>query len=261
MKKIKILKRFLSVRSGWMILGLGILVAVALSSCRGGKTAAEPMPADAISSGADSTGALLEIYFTRGKSHNHPLMVFWLEDEAGNYLKTLYVARSIGKGVFSYGATDRGAWMPGPIQRPAALPYWGYKRNVKNEFGNYIPSPGMPLPDAITGPTPPRDFILKTYTGTDVPDQVVLKMEINQTWDFNEFWTNGKYPGNTEYTTSCQPALVYEARISLKDTGKEITMKPIGHSHYDGSDGSLTPDLTTLTTALDIAKELKVVVR
>lgn len=243
------------------MLALLVLVMVVITSCRGGKPASDPTPADTFSSGADSTGTQLEIHFTRGKSHNHPLMVFWLEDEAGNYLKTLYVARSIGKGVFSYGATDRGAWMPGPIQRPAALPYWGHKRNVKNEFGNYIPSPGMPLPDAVTGPTPPRDFILSVYTGTGIPENVVLKMEINQTWDFNEYWTNGKFPGNTEYTTSCQPALVYEARFSLKDAGKEFTMKPIGHSHYDGSDGSLTADLSTLTTAKDIARELKVVVR
>jgi hypothetical protein len=35
-------------------------------------------------------------------------------------------------------------------------------------------------------------------------------------------------------------------------------MKPVGHGHYSGIDGSLTTDLSTLTTALEIAKSITV---
>jgi len=35
---------------------------------------------------------------------------------------------------------------------------------------------------------------------------------------------------------------------------KTFLMKPIGHSHYSGKDGSLSPDLGTLTTALEIVR-------
>ena len=52
--------------------------------------------------------------------------------------------------------------------------------------------------------------------------------------------------------------MVYRATVDLSDTGKEYILTPIGHSHYSGADGSLDPDLSTLTTALDIVREIKV---
>jgi polyphosphate kinase len=39
------------------------------------------------------------------------------------------------------------------------------------------------------------------------------------------------------------------------------TLNPIGHGHYAGKDGKLYTDLSTFTTALQIATEIKVVVR
>jgi hypothetical protein len=35
-------------------------------------------------------------------------------------------------------------------------------------------------------------------------------------------------------------------------------MKLIGHSHYSGKDGNLYTDVSTLTTALDIARSIVV---
>jgi hypothetical protein len=251
------LKTFTSLFGSSVILSL-MAIALIIPACTGRKPYVDKEPQQTLNYLADSTGILLEINFQRGRYHNHPLMVFWLEDESGKYLRTLYVARSIGEGVFRYGSSAEGFWKPGEIQRPAALPHWGHQRGVKNEFGNMIPSPSMPVPDAITGPTPKHGFVLKTWSGLPLPDRFVLKMEINQTWDFNEFWTNAKFPGNDEYITSCQPALVYAATIDRTAGTSEFTLTPIGHSHYDGSDGSLTTDLSTITTALDIAREVKV---
>jgi hypothetical protein len=243
-----------------LLFALTVLLTVfLLPSCQGKKPYVDPAPPEHYTYVSDSTGTPFEIHFARGRYHNHPLMVFWLEDTEGKYLRTIYVATSIGKGVFRYGTAEEGFWKPGEIQRPAALPVWGHKRGVKNEFGNMIPSPAIPVPDAMTGPTPKRNFVLHTNTGKPLPRQFVVKMEINQTWDFNEFWTNDKFPGNDEYITSCQPALVYEARINLDELQNEYTMLPIGHSHYDGSDGAVTRDLSTITTALQIAREVKVI--
>ncbi len=238
----------------FMVLTLGFTMG-----CGGSrKQFSDNTPPEMLVYRADNVDIPLEIHFQRGRQHNHPLMVFWLEDQKGNYIQTLFVAASIGKGMFRYGAQADGHWMPGEIQRPASLPYWAHKRGILNEQGYYIPSPGMPVPDAITGPTPKRNFIL--LSGADnLPEKFRVMMEINQTWDFNEYWTNGKFPGNMEYMTSCQPALVYEAVVDLNDGLNEYLMKPIGHSHFDGSNGSLTADLSTITTALDIAREIKVV--
>ena len=37
-----------------------------------------------------------------------------------------------------------------------------------------------------------------------------------------------------------------------------VVFKAVGHSHYAGKDGSLTPDLSTLTTALKITNKISV---
>jgi hypothetical protein len=85
-------------------------------------------------------------------------------------------------------------------------------------------------------------------------------MEINQSWDWNEFWHNNKYPDDKEYKTSSQPAVVYEANINTSESGKEVEFKPVGHSHYAGKDGKLYLELNTLTTALEIVKRCTVMV-
>lgn len=234
-----------------------ILASAFLFSCTGSKSITEDPP-EKLNYPGDSNGTKLEIYFTKGESHNHPSLVFWIEDTEGNFIKTLFINKAIGKAMFNYGDSASGSWKPGEIQRPASLPYWAHKRGVKNEYGNFIPSAKMPIPDAYTGPTPKRDFVLTTYTGELESTKFILKMEINQTWDWNKYWTNNKYPNDSEYKTSCQPALVYEVLIDTESTSKEYILQAIGHSHYNGSNGSLTSDLSTMTTALNIAEKIKV---
>lgn len=203
-------------------------------------------------------GKVLEITFHKGKSHNHPSFVFWLESLDGEYLQTLFVTKAIGQGVFEYGDKSGGSWKPGEVRRPAALPYWAHKRGILSEDGSLVPTPRSSIPDAYSGATPKGSFKLGTRSDNDLKGKVKLMFEINQTWDWNEYWNNNKYPDNMNYKTSCQPALVYSAIIDFDDLNKEILLKPIGHSHYSGEDGSLTTDLQTITSALFITKEIKV---
>jgi hypothetical protein len=58
--------------------------------------------------------------------------------------------------------------------------------------------------------------------------------------------------------TSSQPALVYSVLIDTRQK-QAYPLRPVGYSSYDGSDGSLTADLSSLTTALRIAKKIEVV--
>ena len=222
----------------------------------------EPAPVyQEIKSNMGETGHELMITFTKGKSHNHPLMALWTEDSAGKYIETLYVAESIGNGVFSHGDKTTGKWLPGEIRRPAALPYWAHKRGEQAEDGLYIPSSKNPMPDAVSGATPPGDFVLKTKTREGYPDKFRVMFEINQTWDWNEYWTNNKYPDNDEYKTSCQPALIYSATVTGGDTLVIVDFTLIGHSHYAGENGNLYTDLSTITTAKDITKSIQVKLR
>jgi len=227
------------------------------------KTSEVQRPPDVYNYNTDSTGTGTEISieFKKGSEFNHPLMAIWVEDEMGNFIQTLYVSESIGKGTFSHGDASTGKWLPGPIMRPAALPYWSHRRGIKNSAGYYLPDVENPVADAYTGPTPPGDFLLNTHVEMPGLKKFAVYLEINQTWDWNEFWTNAKYPDDTEYKTSCQPALVYMADLNLDSGVKEYTLKVIGHSHYSGLTGELFTDLSTITTALNIIKEAKVEVK
>jgi hypothetical protein len=127
---------------------------------------------------------------------------------------------------------------------------------VKEKDGLFIPSAEKPIADAYTGATPPGDFSLSTRFDKEPPRKFRILFEINQTWDWNEFWTNNKYPDDAEYQTSCQPALVYMAAVDLDDSESAYILEAIGHSHYAGKTGELFADLSTLTTALEIVGNL-----
>ena len=236
-----------------------ISLALIAFGCSTSRVPAEESP-DHITSNPAGSGIHLDIEMIKGEGHNHPLMAIWVEDPQGNFIQTLYVSESIGKGIFQHGDASKGFWMPGEIRRPAALPYWSHRRGIIAHDGLYLPTPDDPVPDAYTGPTPGKSFILHTRLNDALLTRFNVLFEINQTWDWNEYWTNNKYPDDEEYKTSCQPALVYSVSIDLDDPGKEYVMKLIGRSHHSGETGELFDDLQTLTTALHIAEQIIVTI-
>lgn len=237
-----------------------VMTLLAGYSCSSGKKTAGEEPFQIIQTNAGGRGIDITLRFTRGPEHNHPLMAIWLEDTSGRYIETLYVAESIGKGIFQHGDKSKGMWQAGEIRRPAALPYWGHKRGIQAEDGYYLPTTGDPMPDAVTGATPGGNFIMESKASAALPEVFMVMMEINQPWDWNDYWTNSKYPDDPEYKTSCQPAVVYAVRIAPGSGEATFPMKAIGHSHYSGKDGSLTTDLSTLSTALDIVGSAEVTI-
>jgi hypothetical protein len=235
-----------------------LALGIGLNSCKPSKSVKQEEAPEVIVCNSQGSGPSFELTMTRGKAHNHPLMAVWLEDSSGNYLQTLYVAKSIATGVFGHGDKSQGHWEPGAIRRPAALPYWSHKRGVRAADGLFTPSPENPVPDAYSGPTPKAGFILKSKADAMLPAVYNVMMEINQPWDWNEHWTNGKYPGDSEYLTSAQPSLIFSARIEKPAPGAEYQLKVIGRGHYSGKDGNLYTDLHTMTTALNIVESVKV---
>ncbi len=214
-----------------------------------------------LSSNINGTGRSIEIEMIKGKSYNHPTFSIWIEDSSGKYIQTLFITQAIGQGIFNYGDKSGGKWKPGEVRRPAALPYWSNKRGIKNEYGTYEPTPKNRVPDAYSGATPAGSFKLNSRTDNVLKGRVKLMFEVNQPWDWNEYWTNALYPEDAEYKTSCQPAVVYSALIDLDQTGEKVVLQPVGHSHYSGKTGDLYPDLSTITTALHIAKEVAVTIK
>jgi len=206
--------------------------------------------------GVKNTGTSITIRFEKGKEHNHPLYAIWLADENGKFIQTLYVSESIGRGVFKHASLKAGRWLAGEVQRPASLPYWAFQRGVKNEYGSYLPTSRKPVPDAYTGATPAASFLLHVKTEKPLNGKYKVMLELNQSWDWNETWTNDLFPADKEYLTSSQPALVYMVDIDTNRPSAEYELKPIGHSHYSGKDGSLTTDLSSISTALKIANRI-----
>jgi len=211
-----------------------------------------------INTNIQGVGFGLQLIFEKGEAHNHPLFAFWLEDMQGNYIQTLYVSESVAKGFFKHGDKSTGKWLPGPIRRPASLPYWAHKRGVAEDDGLYMPSQTNPVPDAYTGATPQGNFTINTKTDDKQKSQFRVLFEINQSWDWNNYWHNNKYPYDNDYKSSSQPALVYETAIDINNPQELYEMKLIGHSHWSGKTGELFIDLSSITTAKEIVKTVVV---
>lgn len=239
-----------------LILTIAILVFLSCSSTR--ESEKKLYPIKVFTTLADTSGIPVEIEFVSGPAHNYPLMAIWAEGMDSSFIRTIYVAESIGKGTFDRAQAQAGKWNPGEARRPAALPYWGHKRGIQADDGLYLPTPEDPVPDAVTGATPTGDFILKTRLPQTNGKKMRVLLEINQSWDWNEFWTNNKFPGDKEYMTSSQPAVIYETIVDPGERKNVYTMKPIGHSHHSGADGRLYKNTATLTTALEIIQSIKI---
>ena len=164
---------------------------------------------------------------------NPPQIAIWTEDMEGNY-------------------------------RKEALPHWCYQRGIQYEDGLYLPSKKEPLTDGISGATPKGSFNVK-MSPTGKLKKFIVKIEINHSTDFNDAYPKSAKEGDANYSGgkegSGQPALVYAAEVDLTSGKKEFTAKLIGHSSPDGSNGDLTKDTSSLTTALHIVKSITVYVQ
>jgi len=245
-----------------LIVGMVGFWGITTLNAQPGNSLKDATIADTLDYSSTENNLAVEFSFRKGKSFNHPTFAIWLEDLDGNYLESLFVTKYIATGIFGNADAGDGTWSdkPGESIRPAALPYWGHKRGVLSRDSLYVPTPENPVTDAITGATPLKDFIMYLPIESSLPEQFNLMFEINQSWDWNEYWTNGKFPGNLNYQSSSQPSVVYKTELDQTKIGQPAQMKAIGHGHYSGKDGSLNTDLNTLTTALDIASYVKVTI-
>ncbi len=236
-----------------------LLIAVLATDCSVQRDISKgDLSTDTIRIDGLNKGLALEIAFVKGAAHNHPTFAIWVEDPEQNYIRTLFVTKSVGTGIYGHGPIQKEVWdvKPGPQKRPATLPYWLHKRSDLLKVP-LLPDSAHPVLDGYTGATPKSDFVIKTGTPELLPRKIRVLMEINQPWDWNEYWTNALY-NDPDYRTSCQPSLVYSVTIDLDKPEPEYYLNPIGHGHYAGKDGLLYTDLRTMTTALQIIDHVSV---
>lgn len=214
-----------------------------------------------ISQNSNGKGQQIIIEVAGGKKYNHPVMAIWITNTEGKYVQTLYVSQSVGKGVYERGKVQDNRWLPGEKRHPSTLPFWAHSRGVKEEDGLYMPRQQTAIPDAYTGPTPQQNFRIITRLDETYRGKGFLFFEINQPFDYNEFWHNTRFPGNRAYEVSGQPSIVYFAMVDFDDPDEEYYLQPIGHSDPTGESGKLHTNLSTLTTALQIIKYIKIQIK
>ena len=164
-----------------------------------------------------------------------PQFAIWLEDTEGNYLTTLYIT---AKGADSSYEALPFTGAPDVIRRPEALPVWSHKRGEQAGDGLFMPGPENPVEDAVTSATPVGNYqVQSVISGAQGP--VVLKMEINRSFDSNEYWHSDRFPDDPIFSGSGspgQPSLVYRATITPSTCGPQM-LELEGRGHHSGQNG------------------------
>lgn len=189
------------------------------------------------------------------KKKNPPQVAVWMEDAGGNYLSTVYVTHK----------TATQSWQAsGGNRRRESLPHWCHSRGVKYEDGLYLPTKDKPLTDGLSGATPKSGFDVR-LTPANMPGWFVVKIEVNHSTDFNEFYPKSATEGDRNYSGgklgSGQPALVYAAVVDLSSGKSSFEAALSGHSSPDGTSGEISSDMSGLTTALRIVKRITITVQ
>lgn len=160
-----------------------------------------------------------------------PTYAIWIEDLDGQYVATYYVTKKFYQ--WTQNATNNA---PEKIE---ALPYWWHKQR------------GTLLTDAVTAATPKQDITI-INTINNGPGKFVVKMEINNSFDYNEYYTKDGENETVRTKDGGQPALIYSTVIDVSHPSREYEMMLVGPSSPDGSNGRLDSDINTVTTARQI---------
>lgn len=182
-----------------------------------------------------------------------PQMAVWVEDKQGNYLETLYVTKKASNSSYI-----QSLFGDEEVRRPEALPHWSFSRGIKSSDGLMMPTSAQPIADAITGATPLSSFDLRTVTDTKY-QEVVVKFEINRSFDFNEVYHANAFPDDAVYSGSgfsAQPSLIYAATVDLNGGDKYYFMTLLGRGHHSGKDGKIHTDLSGITTAREMVNRI-----
>ncbi|MBG6129027.1 hypothetical protein IWQ47_000281 [Aquimarina sp. EL_43] len=203
----------------------------------------------------------ISIELKKGERFQYPLFAVWVEDAKGNYIETLYISRVISSSTFDYGKKVGANWKPAIVRRPEALPYWSHKRGIKASDGLYIPLNGAPDLDAVSGATPTGNFVIQSKTDFDTLSDYKILIEVNQSYDWNEYYSKDKFPNDEIYSGSGQvgqPSLIYSSEIKSSDFNSTThkIMNLIGHGHYSGKTGKLFTDMSNISTAKNIANRI-----
>jgi hypothetical protein len=128
-----------------------------------------------------------------------PQLAVWLEQPGSGKIRTLFVTYR----------TAKGEWH-GKIECPVSLPYW-LSRYRKESGTTGLPGPKNPVPDAVSGATPKKEFTVKTV----LPEgsRWNYYIEVNASGDYNRRFPSVSDNGMPDSQGNGQPSLIYTGEI------------------------------------------------
>lgn len=223
--------------------------------------------------GKENQGTELTIDLRKGPYWRWPTYAFWVEDTIGNYIQTLYVTHKLARNDFYVKVVKNEKGEDVFIQepetkdereRPEALPVWAHRFGSRSERGNFVPVNERVVADGYTGATLIDNFLLHATTEKPLPKVVVIKFEINHSFDWNEYYSEDRFPNDAVYSGSGrvgQPSVIYQAQIDLDKPEKYYVLRLAGRGHHSGKDGEIHQDVENLTTALELVDRVIVEVK
>lgn len=229
-----------------------------------------------------AAGVKLTIDLRTGPYFAWPQYAFWLETLDGEFIQPLYVTGKLASNNFNVRVerTDESlVFTSNPLEsaeydgeslfrfieepetaeqrmRPESLPVFLHKAMQRDM------APGGSLDgsfDAYTGATIVESFLLRTQTQKATLQQYRLRFEINQSFDFNSYYSSNRFPDDPIYSGNgygAQPSVVYETIIDPGSNQRYYPMKIIGRGHHSGKDGKIYSELNNMTTALEIVDRI-----
>jgi len=163
----------------------------------------------------------------------YPQIACWVETLEGQYLETIYVtSKGAKKNFLSAPSTGR----------PEALPVWYHQQSTT---GSAV--------DVVSGATAASASEHRAkLASTLATGRYQVMLEVNRSYDYNSTYTKENSGVNG------QPSVIYRAELAVGRDPTNATFIAVGTGSVDGSSGSITPGLNSITTALTILKEAEI---
>ncbi|MBN1500939.1 MAG: hypothetical protein JW982_12335 [Spirochaetes bacterium] len=188
----------------------------------------------------------VEFTFEKGSSWYHeikagfikikgtPQVALWTETTDGKFIETVYVSKKAYKW-----------YKKGTEDRLDVLPVWQSRENSDV--------------DAVSGATISEESSLHREISS-ADGKIIMFAEINNSFDYNDFYTEKGDGGTVKTGVNGQPSLIYSVEIDF-GVKKQYKMNLTGHGSIGRKSGVIGTDMNRISTAKNIVRSIYVTVK